>query len=104
MMVTANCIRKTAGGCLRRKGKRAASENMVRLLDRYRTEFPVETDCGYCYNIIYNSVPISLHAYLGRNCGKESGRGPDGFPGGGCGGCPGKDCCIPQASEPEEGE
>ena len=73
MMVTANCIRKTAGGCLKEKGKRAASENMVRLLDRYRTEFPVETDCGYCYNIIYNSVPISLHAYLGEIAEKRVG-------------------------------
>ncbi len=73
-MVTANCIRKTAGGCLKEKGKRAVSENMVRLLDRYRTEFPVETDCGYCYNIIYNSVPISLHAYLGEIAEKRVAR------------------------------
>ena len=37
-----------------------------RLLDRYQAEFPVETDCAYCYNIIYNSVPLSLHANLGE--------------------------------------
>ena len=26
----------------------------------------METDCAYCYNIIYNSVSLSLHAYLGE--------------------------------------
>ena len=86
MMVTANCIRKTAGSCLRetesRRGKTTAGTSCevlhsdkalkqadmqeYRLLDRYQAEFPVETDCAYCYNIIYNSVPLSLHAYLGE--------------------------------------
>lgn len=65
MMVTANCIRKTSGRCPKEKGSTGAgAQNRVCLLDRYRTEFPVETDCAYCYNIIYNSVPLSLHAYM----------------------------------------
>ena len=29
--------------------------------DRYGMDFPVETNCVHCYNIIYNSVPYSLH-------------------------------------------
>ena len=57
MMVTANCIAKTAGKCLRGQSVRAEGA----LTDRYRTRFPVEIRCDVCMNIIYNSVPLSLH-------------------------------------------
>ena len=53
MMVTANCIRKTAGQC--------GGTGSLSIRDRYGTYFPVETNCAHCYNIIYNSVPYSLH-------------------------------------------
>ena len=59
MMVTANCIRKTKIGC-RVKGVTLEE----RLEDRYGTDFPVEVNCAYCYNVIYNSVPLSLHHSL----------------------------------------
>ena len=72
-MITANCIRKTAGRCVDDGGGAPASQpgchgqagretndNMC-LRDRYGTAFPVETNCTHCYNIIYNSVPYSLH-------------------------------------------
>ena len=29
--------------------------------DRYGKSFPVYSDCLCCYNVIYNSVPLSLH-------------------------------------------
>lgn len=54
MMITANCLNKTRGLC----GK---VPQMVTLKDRYEKQFPVYTDCLSCYNIIYNSVPLSLH-------------------------------------------
>lgn len=54
LMVSANCIRKTAEKCTVKSG-------YSMLTDRYHKEFPVYSDCGYCYNVIYNSVPISLH-------------------------------------------
>ena len=54
MMITANCIRKTAEHCTERDKK-------LWIKDRYGTDFPVETNCTHCYNIIYNSVPYSLH-------------------------------------------
>lgn len=54
MMISANCIRKTSDKCGRIPG-------FLTLSDRYSKEFPVYTDCLYCYNIIYNSVPLSLH-------------------------------------------
>lgn len=54
LMISANCLKKTSGACRKEAG-------YVKLSDRYQKEFPVYTDCNYCYNIIYNSVPVSLH-------------------------------------------
>lgn len=55
MMVTAGCVRKTAGVCTGRE------EGVYGLLDRKDAVFPVRTICRHCMNIIYNSVPLSLH-------------------------------------------
>lgn len=57
MMVTANCLKKTALRCDRQKKR-------MMLTDRYRHEFPVETVCRHCYNIIWNCLPLSLHDKL----------------------------------------
>ncbi len=54
VMVTANCLKKTMGKCDKKPG-------IVMLGDRYKKQFPVYTDCLCCYNVIYNSVPLSLH-------------------------------------------
>lgn len=62
MMVTANCVRKTAGSCLRERNEKNGYKEAA-LIDRYHAEFPVMTDCRFCYNVIYNSVPLSLHNY-----------------------------------------
>lgn len=59
MMVTANCIRKTKDAC---RGQGVSFEDSI--TDRYQTDFPVQTNCNYCYNVIYNSVPNSLHQNL----------------------------------------
>ncbi len=59
LMVTANCIRKTVGRC--QAWNDDHSHSGLRIRDRYGTDFPVETNCLHCYNIIYNSVPYSLH-------------------------------------------
>ena len=58
MMITANCLKKTSDRCV--KGKTGVIPQSF-LKDRYGTSFPVETNCEHCYNIIYNSVPYSLH-------------------------------------------
>lgn len=72
MMITANCIRKTAGQCILETGTKTyakgeagdmiqrSSDDDLLLRDRYGNDFPVETNCTHCYNIIYNSVPYSL--------------------------------------------
>lgn len=60
MMVSANCLKKTTGRCT--GGKNAAQKTeQICLQDRFRTDFPVLCNCVHCYNIIYNSVPFSLH-------------------------------------------
>lgn len=56
MMVTANCIAKTTDKCLHGK-----ETGIGKLTDRYKKQFPVAISCAYCMNIIYNSVPVSLH-------------------------------------------
>lgn len=54
LMITANCIQKTMSGC-------SADNAEHTLTDRYRISFPVLCECRHCYNIIYNSAPLSLH-------------------------------------------
>ncbi len=59
MMVTVNCIRKTMGKC-----NGTYNTECALLTDRYQKKFPVKNNCLYCYNIVYNSVPLSLHKEL----------------------------------------
>ncbi len=58
LMITANCIYKTTASC--KKGQ-ANGAHKALLKDRYGKIFTAVTNCKYCYNIIYNSVPLSLH-------------------------------------------
>ena len=64
LMITANCIKKTTHNC--------GSEGIWYLKDRTDTEFPVMSVCSRCYNIVYNSVPLSLHRYLADPLIRES--------------------------------
>lgn len=57
MMITANCLLRTQGKC--RKDDRIGGETV--LTDRYGKNFPVAVNCRHCMNIIYNSLPLSLH-------------------------------------------
>ncbi len=57
MMITANCLKKTADLC-QGAGKKT---RRIFLKDRYGATFPVVINCDHCYNVIYNSVPYSLH-------------------------------------------
>ena len=66
LMVTANCVQKTLHGCIG-----DAKQHLLPLQDRYRKEFPVRVDCLHCLNLIYNSVPSSLHKNLGHWVGKS---------------------------------
>lgn len=54
MMYSANCIANTTQGCDRRKG-------MTWIIDQEGRNFPVLMNHDYCFNTIYNCVPMSLH-------------------------------------------
>ncbi len=53
LMTTAGCVHRTVEHCDRKEGR-------YMLVDRYKKEFPTVNCCRYCYNIIYNSEPLSL--------------------------------------------
>lgn len=57
MMITANCLRKTVDCC----GGGGKMPGRIFLKDRQGAIFPVEINCDHCYNVLYNSVPYSLH-------------------------------------------
>lgn len=53
LMVSAGCLKKTYGVC-------DGIPARLSISDRKDMIFPVETVCDFCYNIIYNSVPLYL--------------------------------------------
>jgi len=53
LMITAQCFAANAGGCRK-------AEQISFLTDRTNTRFPVRNCCTFCYNVIYNSVPLCL--------------------------------------------
>lgn len=53
LMVSAQCLLKTTKGCTK-------NSEFTHLIDRYNKKFYVKNYCKYCYNVIYNSQPISL--------------------------------------------
>lgn len=61
MMITANCVAKSTTGCVGNSG-----DGIVGLTDRYQKTFPVVLNCRHCMNIIYNSLPLSLHGELSK--------------------------------------
>lgn len=53
LMISAQCLRKNYQSCTKGFGS-------MMLKDRKEIQFPVYFDCEQCYNIIYNSLPLSL--------------------------------------------
>ncbi len=56
LMVSSNCLRLTGGKCVREKDPYGT----YRLKDRKNVTFNAVNCCKYCYNIIFNSVPVWL--------------------------------------------
>lgn len=61
LMYSANCVRKTLEHCIK---DIASADNRYYLTDRYQNRFTVVQNCLHCYNILYNTVPLSLHGQL----------------------------------------
>ncbi len=53
VMYSAQCVNKNVLSCDKK-------EKVFRLVDRKNASFSVKNICKYCYNIVYNSVPLSL--------------------------------------------
>ena len=56
MMISANCLRLTTGGCV----KNTHPYTDFALKDRKNAVMHAVNCCRYCYNIIYNSLPVWL--------------------------------------------
>ncbi|MBR0173570.1 MAG: hypothetical protein IJQ21_12365 [Lachnospiraceae bacterium] len=64
MMVSAGCVKMNTEGCT---GKRhCLTEEQTILTDRTGRNLPVTCMCRYCYNVIWNAYPLSLHGSLKR--------------------------------------
>ena len=59
MMVSAGCVKKTTNNCSGKMGMNVSAYETI--TDRKNNSMKVLTDCRQCLNIIYNSVPLSLH-------------------------------------------
>ncbi|MBP3700565.1 MAG: U32 family peptidase, partial [Lachnospiraceae bacterium] len=59
VMVSAQCVHRTTEGCDGKPG-------VLQLRDRKSKKFSVRNCCRYCFNVIYNSEPLSL-----LDCGRE---------------------------------
>lgn len=57
LMTSAQCVQKNLERCSRNSG-------MLYLKDRRGVLFPVKNHCAECYNVIYNSRPLSLLSCL----------------------------------------
>ena len=53
VMTSAQCVVKTTNGCTHHPVT-------TTLTDRRGKQFPVKNHCGFCYNTVYNSAPLSL--------------------------------------------
>ena len=53
LMISAQCVKKNLDRCTRRN-------STLWLKDRYQKNFCVQCSCDYCYNTIYNSLPLNL--------------------------------------------
>lgn len=60
MMTSAGCVYKSLKRCRRAQTGSLAPEAYYCLKDRRNMKFPVKPVCRECYNVIYNSQPLSL--------------------------------------------
>ncbi len=60
MMISAGCVYKSLKHCRKGDKREFGPEDYYRLKDRKNMKFAVKPVCRECYNIIYNSQPLSL--------------------------------------------
>ena len=61
LMISAQCVAKTRGACLKEAGRPALREAAFTVLtDRTGAEFPCESRCRFCMSVLWNSVPTYI--------------------------------------------
>ena len=60
MMISAGCVYKSLKRCRKSDKRPFGPDDYYRLKDRKNMKFAVKPVCRECYNIIYNSQPLSL--------------------------------------------
>ena len=61
LMISAQCVAKTRGACLKEAGRPALREAaFTALTDRTGAEFPCESRCRFCLSVLWNSVPTYI--------------------------------------------
>ncbi len=60
MMVSAGCVYKSLKRCRKGDSRTFGPDEYYRLKDRKNMKFAVKPVCKECYNVIYNSQPLSL--------------------------------------------
>ena len=60
MMTSAGCVYKSLKRCRKGDGRPFCPQDYYQLKDRKNMKFAVKPVCEECYNIIYNSQPLSL--------------------------------------------
>ncbi len=60
MMISAGCVYKSLKRCKKGDTRPFGPEDYYRLKDRKNMKFAVKPVCKECYNVIYNSQPLSL--------------------------------------------
>ncbi len=63
MMISAQCVYKNTKNRCR---GRESEKHVFILKDRMSKKLPVICFCGCCLNVIYNSVPLSLHSHMDK--------------------------------------
>ncbi len=63
MMVSANCVRRTAGAC---SGPGKNGRYTTMLTDRKKNTLPVISECRYCYNVLENAFPTDITSYRAK--------------------------------------
>lgn len=53
LMVSAQCVKKNFRKCTKKW-------EILTLKDRYKKEFRVKCNCDFCYNVLYNSIPLGI--------------------------------------------
>ena len=61
LMISAQCVAKTRGACLKEAGRPALREAaFTALTDRTGAVFPCESRCRFCLSVLWNSVPTYI--------------------------------------------